>query len=88
MSRTPVFKISCSRCGRDEFYEDKELGPEDQLDLALTFRGEVVQFPELCSSCRVTVGNYVKSIKKQAKKKGPKPPLSPPPTPTPPASSE
>ncbi len=69
MARKNVVEINCDRCERVEY-----LDPETTkmaLGLELSFQGEELVWPDLCSACHKAVGNYIKQIKRETKKDEP-----------------
>lgn len=65
MARRPVVEIKCDRCGRVENRDTGVLPKDGQKALSVTFKGQKVEYDDLCSRCDSACENYFKSMTKQ-----------------------
>ena len=67
MARRQVLEVQCDRCGKVETQETpKSTGttiPEQELQVS--FRGQSMEYGDLCVRCRSACENYFKSMTKQ-----------------------
>ena len=63
MARREVIEITCDRCKRTETQNKREVSPEDEDELEVTFGGSTTKYADMCRRCRGTVSNYVARIR-------------------------
>jgi hypothetical protein len=65
MSRRPVVEIKCDRCKRSENRDPATLPAQGQKSLIVSFKGQKIEYDDLCTKCETAVENYFKSMTKQ-----------------------
>lgn len=75
MAKKNVIEVTCDRCARVEYIDPETTKLAGGLDL--TFAGEKIAFPELCSRCGKAIANYIKQIKRAGKEEIEESPTSP-----------
>jgi len=66
VAKKNVIEIDCDRCGRIEHIDPETTKMAQGLELS--FQGEKISWPDLCTGCHKAVGNYLKQIKREGKK--------------------
>jgi len=64
MARRQVVEVTCDRCKKTET-QDTESAPTEGKELEVHFRGQSVNYADLCKRCRSACENYFKSMTKQ-----------------------
>lgn len=70
MSRQKVVVVKCDRCRRDELQPVPEV-EKTEPDLDVTFKGEKLQYADLCAECENTVKKLFEEMKQWERKINP-----------------